>query len=165
MLLRTRLAVAGLALAFASAGAVVFAQQPQKTDPATGVQQPRRPGMARRAMRRRARLGAFRVLRQLNLTDEQKQQARSIRQKNRQSTEAQRKELRQLTQQWRQGTLTPEGLGRAKELRSQLAETRKVMRTQLDGILTAEQKAKLEEMLKARRANHGLSGRRNQTPN
>ena len=165
MFLRSKLTVAGLMLGLATFGAAAFAQQPQTNNPVTGVQQPRRSGPARRAMRRRARLGMFRALRQLNLTDDQKQQARSIIQGHLQSTKAELEELRQLTQQWRQGTLTPEGLARAKELRTQLAQTRKAVRAQLAGILTAEQKAKLEEMIKTRRANHGLFGRQNQTPN
>ena len=101
----------------------------------------------------------FRILRQLNLTDAQKQQVRSIMQTNLQSTKPQRQELRQLTQQWRQSTLSAEGLARANELRKQLREGRKAVRVQLVGILTPEQKTKLEnleEMLKARRANHGF---------
>jgi Spy/CpxP family protein refolding chaperone len=107
----------------------------------------------------------LRVLNQLNLTADQKQQARTIIQTNLQSTKTQRQEMRQLTQQWRQGTLAPEGLARAKELRRQLAESRRGVRTQLAGILTPEQKAKLEEMIKTRQANHGLFGPQGQRPN
>jgi Spy/CpxP family protein refolding chaperone len=107
----------------------------------------------------------FRILRQLNLTDQQKQQARSIIQTNLQSTKAQRQELRQLTQQWRQNTLSAEGLARANELRKQLREGQKAVRDQLTGILTPEQKAKLEEMIKTRRANHGLFGPQGSRPN
>jgi Spy/CpxP family protein refolding chaperone len=165
MFLRTKLSVAGLAISLS--GGVALAQQTQTTaqNPDAGVQQTRRAAMARRGMQRRARQPMFRVLRQLNLTDQQKQQARSIIQTNLQSTKTQRQEMRQLTQQWRQGTLTPEGLARAKELRGQLAESRKGVRTQLAGILTPEQKAKLEEMIKTRRANHGLFGPQAPRPN
>lgn len=167
MFLRTKLSVAGLAVSLSAFGGVVLAQQAQPAvqTPATGVQQTRRAGMARRGMQRRARQPMFRVLRQLNLTDQQKQQARSIIQTNLQSNKTQRQEMRQLTQQWRQGTLTPEGQARAKELRGQLAETRKGVRTQLAGILTPEQKTKLEEIIKTRRANHGLFGRQGPRPN
>jgi len=106
-----------------------------------------------------------RAMRQLNLTVEQKQQVRSIIQANLQRTRAQRQELRQLTRQWRQGTLTAEGLARASELRKQLREGQKAVRGQLTGILTPEQKAKLEEMIKTRRANHGMFQRQGSRPN
>lgn len=168
MFLRMKLTVVGLAfgllLGLATFGTVTFGQQSQPSvqNPGAGIQA-RRAAM-RRAMRRRAMAGMFRVLNQLNLTVEQKQQARSIIQTNLQGTETQRQEMRQLTQQWRQGTLTPEGLARANELHKQLAETRRAERAQLAAILTPEQKAKLEEIIKGRRANHGLFGRRNQTP-
>jgi Spy/CpxP family protein refolding chaperone len=167
MLKTTKVTIAGLILGLAF-GAVAFAQQtsPQTQNPTAGVQQ--RPGtlMARRrAMRRRAMLDGFRVLGQLNLTDAQKQQARTIIQSSFAGTKASRQELAQLRRQWRQGTLTPEGLTRAKELRKQLQESRKGVRSQLAGILTPEQKAKLEEIIRTRRANHGMFGPRRQMPN
>ena len=110
-------------------------------------------------MHRRGKMGNLGILGQLNLTDQQKQQAREIFQTNAQNTQTQRQELRQLTQQWRQGTLNAEGLERTKQLRTQLAENRKGLMTQLSGILTAEQRAKLEEM-QMRRGNHRRGGRR-----
>lgn len=170
MLIQKKLTIVGVAamlvVGLSTFGAVALAQQTQPSvqNPAAGVRQARRAGI-RRAMRRRAMGGMLRGLNQLNLTAEQKQQAHSIIQANLQNTKTQRQEMRQLTRQWRQGTLTPEGLAKAKELRTQLTETRKAVRTQLAGILTPEQKTKLEEMIKARKANHGLVGRRNQTPN
>src|SRR5689334_19019779 len=88
-----------LAMAFLSFGAV-FAQQPQANTPAAGNPQARRL-MRRRMMRRRARIGGFHALQQLNLTDQQKQQARSLRQSFAKSTLSQRQELRQLMQQRR----------------------------------------------------------------
>ena len=162
MFLLNKLTIAGLMFGLA-AGTSVFTQQ-QPTNPATGAQQPQRPAFARRMMRRRERMGAFRAIRQLDLTDQQKQQARTIIQTNFQSTQAQRQELWQLMQQRRAGTLDAAGQTRAKELRGQLMEGRKATRTQLTALLTPEQKAKLEEMIKARRANHGPMGRRNQAP-
>src|SRR2546423_15722814 len=96
--------------------------------------------------------GMLRGVRQLNLTDQQKQQMRSIRQA--QSTQAQREEMRQLMEKRRAGTLTAQDETRAKELRQQLMQSRQGVRTQMMNVLTAEQKAKLEEMIKTRRANH-----------
>jgi Spy/CpxP family protein refolding chaperone len=164
MFLRTKFTIAGLIVGLATCGSVALAQQPQPNNQAAGVQQQGPAGMKRRAMRRRARMGMFLALRQLNLTDQQRQQARTIMQANFQNTQAQRQELRQLMQQRRAGTLDAAGQARARELRGQLLEGRKAVRTQLTGLLTPEQKAKLEEMIKARRANHSPLGRRNQTP-
>ena len=99
-------------------------------------------------------------LAEINLTDGQKQQVRTIIQTQAQNTKPQREELRQLMQQWRTGTLTPEGQARAKELRQQLMESRKGVHTQMQNVLTAEQKVKLKEMRELRRANHQRFGRR-----
>jgi Spy/CpxP family protein refolding chaperone len=153
-------------------GAVAFAQQPspQNQNPTPGAQ--RQPGFGqmgkRRAMRRRGMMGKFRALRQLNLTEAQQQQARTIIQNNlaNQNTKAAREELAKLHIQRREGTLTPEQIARAKELRKQVRESRQGVRNQLAGILTPEQKAKLEEMIKNRRANHEKLGPRpGQMPN
>jgi Spy/CpxP family protein refolding chaperone len=151
MFLGKKFTIAGLMLGLAGGAAV--AQQTGAANPATGAQQPR-PALQRRMMRRRARMGMFRGLRQLDLTDQQKQQARSIMQTNFQNTQAQRQELRQLMQQRRAGTLDANGTARAQELRKQLMESRKSTHAQLTALLTAEQKAKLEELKKMRRANH-----------
>lgn len=150
MFFSTKLTLAGLVISLAP---VALAQQVRTMPDNADVPQRR---MAQAVQRQRARAGILGVLRQLNLTDAQKQQARSIVQAAAQSTKAQRQELRPLTRQWRQGTLTAEGLVRANELHKQLIDARKSVRTQLAGILTPEQKAKLEEIIKTRRANHGL---------
>ncbi|HXI24196.1 MAG TPA: Spy/CpxP family protein refolding chaperone [Pyrinomonadaceae bacterium] len=159
MSLLKKLTIVALVCAFTSAGAV-YAQQPQSNGPAAGNPQARR--MMRRKMRRRDRMGALRGFRQLNLTDQQQQQARAIRQSFAQSTQSQRQELRQLVEQRRAGSLTADNQARAKELRRQLMQGRQNMRTQLSALLTAEQKAKLDELIKARRAQ--MLGRRNAAP-
>lgn len=156
MLVRTKLTIAGLMLSLTPFGAAALGQQTQTTTTSTDVQQSR-PGQARQAARRRLP-PILRALRQLDLTDAQKQQARAIVKNGMEGTRTQRQEMRQLTQQWRQGTLTPEGLARAKELRKLLQDANKGMRTQLVAILTPEQKTKLEEMLKNHRANRGMAG-------
>ena len=154
---RTRLKIAGVMLGllvFASGAAGAFAQQTQQNNSAAAPPQ-RGAQMRRRMMRRRAMGGGMlRGFRQLNLTDQQKQQARPIMQTQFQGTQAQRQEMRQLMQKRRAGTLTAQDETRAKELRQQLMQSRQGVRTQLMNILTADQKAKLEEMIKTRRANH-----------
>lgn len=168
MLRTTKATMAGLVFGLAF-GTVAFAQQttPQTQNLTPEVQ--RRQGFGqmgrRRAMRRRALMGGLDALRQLNLTDVQKQQARTIKRSNFANTKATREELAKLRAQRREGTLTPDQMARAKELRKQLQESRKGVRNQLAGILTPDQKAKLEEMIKTRRANHEKLGPRRHLPN
>src|SRR5713226_3128269 len=160
MVKTTKAMIASLSFGLAI-GAVAFAQQtsPQTQSGTPGVQRPEGFGQIgkRRAMRRGGMMGGFRALRELNLTDAQKQQARTIIQSSfaNPNTKAAREELAKLRSQRRAGgTLTPEQIARAKELRKQFRESRQGVRNQLAAILTPEQKAKLEEMIKTRRANH-----------
>ena len=153
-MLRTRLKIAGLMLGLSVFGGGALAQQPQQNNNAAAPPQ-RGAQMRRMMMRRRAKGGGMlRGFRQLNLTDQQQQQMRSIMQTQGQGTQAQRQEMRQLMQKRRAGTLTAQDETRAKELRQQFMQSRQGIRTQLTNILAADQKAKLEEMFKTRRANH-----------
>ena len=135
---------------------VAFAQQPQTNtqtpNTTPGAQQPG-PRWGRRGMRRHGEMGKQGGIQQLNLTDDQKQQVRSIIQTQSNGTKAQREELWQLMQQRRAGTLTPEGQARAQVLRKELMEGRKAAHAQMLNVLTADQKAKLEQMKQERRAN------------
>lgn len=163
MFLRNKLTLAGLALVLLTAfGAVVRAQQPQ---PSTQDQPPgnekRRFGRGeeRRGMRRFGR-GPLAGLRELNLSDNQKQQVRAIMERNFEATKAPREELRTLGQKRFEGTLTPEEQARAKELHQQMAQSMKSGMTEVQGILTAEQKAKLAELRKDDGPGRGRHGRR-----
>ena len=100
------------------------------------------------------------ALRELNLTDDQKQQIQKIKEANFESTKTQREELRQLMQKRFQGTLTADEEARAKTLREQMQVSMKDTESQTVAILTPEQKAKLEELRKERKANHDGFGRR-----
>jgi Spy/CpxP family protein refolding chaperone len=164
MFLRRKL-VSALILSLGACSATALAQQTQPTTPEASTQQTGSAGLERRGERRRARIGRQRALAEINLTDAQKQQVRTIIQTQAQSTQTERTELRQLMQQWRTGTLTPEGQARAKELRQQLRESRKGVHSQMQSVLSAEQKAKLQEMRELRRANHQRFGRRKQPLN
>ncbi|HBB93980.1 MAG TPA: hypothetical protein DC054_01200 [Blastocatellia bacterium] len=150
---RTRLGIAAVILGLLMFGASALAQQTQQNSNAAAPQQ-RGAQMRRMMKRRRAMGGGMRGLRQLNLTDQQKQQLRSIRQTQGQGAQAQRQEMRQLMEKRRAGTLTAQDETRAKELRQQLMQSRGGVRTQMMNVLTADQKAKMEEMIKTRRANH-----------
>ncbi len=110
-------------------------------------------------MRRRMRARAD-VMRELNLTDAQRQQAQAIRRENFERNRGVREELKQLLQKRQQGTLSDADRSRAMELRKQLQESRRSTRTQIAGLLTEEQKTKLQEMRKNRRENRERLGRR-----
>jgi Spy/CpxP family protein refolding chaperone len=134
-------------------GASALAQQTQQNSNTAAPQQ-RGAQMRRMMMRRRAMRGEMRGFSQLNLTDQQRQQMRSIMQAQGQGSQAQRQEMSQLMEKRRAGTLTAQDETRAKELRQQLMQSRQGERTQMMNILTPDQKAKMEEMIKTRRANH-----------
>lgn len=163
MFVNTKFVMAALVFSSLAFGGQALGQQPETGNQATAVRQSQRGRVARRGMSQRRGLPMLRVLRRLNLTEDQKQQVRSTLRGQVQSTQAQRQELRQLQLQRRDGTITPEGIARAKELRAQLAESRTAVRAELAGILTDEQKMRLQTMIKARRAGH-LSGNRPQIP-
>ena len=150
---RTRLGIAGVILGLLMFGASALAQQTQQNSNTAAPEQ-RGAQMRRMMMRRRAMRGEMRGFRQLNLTDQQRQQMRSIVQAQGQGSQAQRQEMRQLMEKRRAGTLTAQDETRAKELRQQLRQSRQGVRTQMMNVLTADQKAKMEEMIKTRRANH-----------
>lgn len=163
MFSRTKLILAGLALTSLTAlGTVAQAQQTTSPsqNPSAG-NETRRGGRGKegRGMRRFGR-APLRGLRELNLTDEQKKQVRAITERNLAGTKALREELRTLGQKRFDGTLTPEEQARAKELHQQMAQSMQGTMTEVQGILTAEQKAKLEELKKEKGPKEGRHGRR-----
>ena len=170
MLTRTKLFGASLALTLlASVGAICLAQQPQnqtqnQSPGAGGPPQFGRGGPGRRGHGPGGPGGPGMLgsgaLRELNLTDDQKQQIQKIREANFESTKTQREELRQLMQKRFQGTLTAEEQARAKTLHEQMQASMKDTESKIAAILTPEQKAKLEELMKERKANHDGFGRR-----
>ena len=170
MLTRTKLFSASLALALlVVVGATCLAQQPQNQtqnqSPGAGGPPPfGRGGPGRRGHGPRGPGGpgmlGLAALRELNLTDDQKQQIQKIREANFASTKPQREELRQLMQKRFQGTLTAEEQARAKTLHEQMQTSMKDTESKIAAILTPEQKAKLEELMKERKANHDGFGRR-----
>lgn len=148
----SRSAIASLVAALSILGGSVVAQQTQQNNNVTPGPQ-RDPQMRRMMRRQRIRGGMARGFRQLNLTDQQRQQMRAIAQTQLQSTQALRQELRQLVQKRQTGTLTPQDQSRARDLRQQLMQSRQGVRTQMLAVLTPDQKTQLEQMIKTRREN------------
>ena len=99
--------------------------------------------------RRHGRIGrhrGFAGMLELNLTEEQRQQQRSILQRQLENTKAQREEIFKLREKRFAGTLTPEDEARAQSLRSEIRASMQSARTEMEGVLTAEQRAKLEQL-------------------
>ena len=168
MFSRTKLFSASLALGIlATAGATGLAQQPQNPSQgqapgANGQQRPFGRGEGRGFRHGPGPGGAFGhgVLRELNLTDDQKQQAQNIIQQGFESTKAQREELRELGEKRSQGTLSAADEARARTLHEQMRASMKDTEAKIAAILTAEQKAKIEELMKERKANREKFGGR-----
>ena len=155
---KSLITVLGIILAF---GTLAVAQQTQTQTPAPdssgqfkmrserlaarGERRGRREGMGRRG-------GARRLMREVNLTDEQRQQSRAIMQRRLASTKSQREELFQLREKRIAGTFTADDEARAKVLRQEMRASMEGIRAEMQGILTAEQKAKLEQLKQERKA-------------
>lgn len=166
MYLRTRMVYAGLVLALLTAfGAIVQAQQPATQTPA--AQTPESRGRMGRGAGRDFRRGpgggggfGHGALRELNLSDAQKQQVRAIIEQDFQSSKAVREELRQLGEKRGQGTLTADDQARARTLHEQMRAAMKDRETKIAAVLTAEQKTKLEGLRKERKGDgEGFGGK------
>jgi len=164
MFLRKSLfAVAGIMLAV---GMGVCAQETQSQTPSTQdgtLQRDRVERMEKRRERkgnregRQAREGRERhrgmghLMRELNLSEEQRQQSRAIMQRRLESTKLQREELFKLREKRNAGTFTADDEARARALHQEMRTAMEGARTEMDGLLTAEQKAKREELKKERK--------------
>jgi protein CpxP len=109
----------------------------------------------REGFRRGGRGGGFgmRGLRELNLTDAQKEQIRGIlesKRANREANQTQREELRQIVEAKRSGTITAEQEARLKTFREQRREAARQLHEQILAVLTPEQKAQLEQLKQER---------------
>ena len=130
--------------------AVTYAQQkPASTQDKMGTRQE-----GPREGRRHGKMGrhrGFAGMRELNLTEEQRQQQRAIVQRQLGNTKAQREELFKLREKSIAGTLTPEDEIRVQSLRREIRDSMQSIRTELEAVLTAEQRAKLEQLKSERK--------------
>ena len=88
--------------------------------------------------------GMMGMMRGINLTDAQKEQLRAIREANR-PDKAVMEEIRTIMTAKRDGTITAEQQARLTALKTQAREKGKSVHEQIQGILTAEQKAQIEQ--------------------
>ncbi|CAA9406415.1 MAG: hypothetical protein AVDCRST_MAG74-1969 [uncultured Pyrinomonadaceae bacterium] len=88
----------------------------------------------------------LRALGQLNLSDAQREQIRGIAETYKTSTQTQREDLRSLGMKKRDGIITADEQARFKEIRTQLKTSGEQMHNSVLAVLTAEQRAQLEQM-------------------
>ena len=110
----------------------------------------------------RSGFAKFRGMRELNLSDEQRQQQQAIVQRHLESIKAQRDELIKLGEKRAQGNLTAEDGARAKALRQEIHNSMQGAHTEIESILTPEQRTKLEQLKTERKARHDEMLRRRQ---
>ncbi len=152
--------ILGILLAF---GTTAIAQQTQ-TPPSTATERPlheRSERFARRGERKggRERMGhrggLGHLIRELNLTEAQREQARAIMQRRLAGTKAQREELFNLREKRIAGTFSADDEARAKALRQEMRASMEGIHSEMEGLLTAEQKARLEQLKQQRKAKFG----------
>jgi Spy/CpxP family protein refolding chaperone len=161
MFLRTKLTPAALMLGLIiSAGAYVQAQQ-------TATQNPKeRAGRTERRergfRRERGSRGAMgpRMLRQLDLTEAQKEQVHAIVKQTFEGNRATREELRKLGEKRREGALSADDEARARMLHQQMRAAMTETKGKIEAVLTADQKAKAAELMKERKAGFERGGGR-----
>jgi len=142
--------VAALVLALS---AIAQAQELQ-TVPQEGVRADRE---GHREGRRHGRMGGpgrLGFMRELNLTEEQRSQQRAIVERHLASTKGQREELFKLREKRIAGTFTDEDIARVKALRQEMHDSTEGIRTEMEGVLTTEQRARLEQLKAERKARH-----------
>ncbi|HEV7475471.1 MAG TPA: Spy/CpxP family protein refolding chaperone [Pyrinomonadaceae bacterium] len=165
MLLRKSLfGVMGIVFA---CGMIAFAQEPQTQTPSApdgNLSRDRIERMERhrermaqhegarggeRMGRRGAGMGHF--ARELNLSEAQREQSRAIIQRRLEGTKSQREELFKLREKRIGGTFTPEDEARARALHQEIRTAMQGVREEMAGVLTSEQRAKLEELKQERK--------------
>jgi Spy/CpxP family protein refolding chaperone len=139
-------------------GMVAFAQQPATAPAQEGL---RRERMERRAKHREDRGERMKMrghrerslaLHELNLSDAQREQIRVITQRRLEATKTQREELAKLRQKRADGTFAAADEARARALREEIGSVMEGIRLETEGVLTAEQKAQLQQLKIERKA-------------
>ncbi len=111
-----------------------------------GMRHQRRAEFGRRAM---GHLGH-----ELNLSEAQREQGRTIMRRRLENTKGQREELFRLREKRIAGTFSAEDEARGKALRQEIRASMEGVRAEMQGLLTAEQKAKLDGLKAERKTRH-----------
>jgi Spy/CpxP family protein refolding chaperone len=96
----------------------------------------------------------MRGLRQLNLSDAQKEQVKTIFESSK-PNQALFEEMRGLMQKKRDGSITEQEQNRFKEIKTQMRASAEQTRNAVLAVLTAEQRAQLDQMKQEKRQRHG----------
>ncbi len=152
------ISVLGLILILASVAVAQEAQPQSPTTPDARMKTRLEPSAThgelrkrRGGMRHRGGIGRH-LMKELNLSDEQRQQARAIMQRRLEGTKAQREALFMLREKRIAGTFTADDEARAKALRQEMRAAMEGSRAEMEGLLTAEQKGKLEQLKQDRKS-------------
>ena len=86
------------------------------------------------------------ALHQLDLSEAQKEQVRTIMESKRAGFEQNREQLRELGRAKHEGTITAEQQAKLDELRAQMKQNGEAVHEQVLGVLTAEQRTRLEQL-------------------
>jgi len=135
-------------------GGSVLAQETVPKTPATVVDatQPGPGRQRRRALRKPLKDPVRREgLRQLKLSEEQRQQQRAILQRHLAATKAQREQLFQLRERRLEGSFTAEERARVRSIRQELRTALQGIRGEMRNTLTAEQRSQMEAFREERR--------------
>lgn len=155
---RKFISTVGLAIAVGAFGTFVSAQETPAADGTTQKQEKfeRRGGRGKGMGMRGGKHGGDRMmmrgLGQLNLTDAQKEQIRTISENHRTQNQPQMEEMRGLAMKKRDGVITEQEQTRLKELKTQFRASGEQLQTSILGILTAEQRAQLDKIKEERKA-------------
>jgi Spy/CpxP family protein refolding chaperone len=149
-----------------ASGMIAIAQEPQpRTPPAPDgnfsqdrserVERHRERMAQREGLREGKRIGRGadmdHFLRELNLSEAQREQSRAIMQRRLDGTKSQREELLKLREKRIAGTFSTEDEARARSLHQEIRTAMEGVHEEMAGMLTAEQKAKLEELKQERK--------------
>jgi len=91
------------------------------------------------------------ALTRLNITDEQRQLRRGIRERNLAAMRAQREQLAQVRQRRMEGSLNDADRARFQTMRREMRATMQSMRSEMRNTLNAEQRSQLEAMREQRK--------------
>lgn len=111
----------------------------------------------REGRRRPAKIGRpgnMGLMRELNLTEAQREQQRAILQRHLGITRAAREELFRLCEKRIAGTFDAEDETQARVLTDEIRSSRESMRSEMQRVLTSEQSARLEQLQSERKSPH-----------
>jgi periplasmic protein CpxP/Spy len=141
-----------------------YAQDAKPTDNQDSTKLEKSVGKRGQKHGRHGKNATMRGLKELNLSDAQKVQVKSLKERNKVQFQPQREEMKTLASKKRDGIITADEEIRLKELKGQMKANGQKSREEVMAILTPEQKSRFEQMkadrrgkMKERRENGGES--------